>query len=189
MPSTKCRKWPHAVDTLACLWGFAEATIFFIVPDVLLTWIALRGVRPALKTCGATLLGAMLGGTLMWICGSLDAVAARSVLDHIPAISPEMIASVHDDLATHGLRSMLLGSLIGTPYKIYAVYSGALGLNLFGFVVMSVPARLIRFVGLTIIVAWVAHLIGPRMSLRAKQRVHVILWFAFYVLFLIFMPN
>ena len=30
---------------LAALWGFAEATVFFIVPDVHLSWLALRS-RP-----------------------------------------------------------------------------------------------------------------------------------------------
>ena len=189
MPSTKRIKWPCALETLGFLWGFAEATVFFIVPDVLLTWIALRGIRPALRTCGTTLLGALLGGTLMWIWGSNNVEAANSILDHVPAISLAMIDSVHNDLATDGLGSMLLGPLLGTPYKIYAVQGGALGVNLLGFIAMSVPARLLRFVGLTIFAAWVAHLIGPRWSRQAKQRLHIAAWLAFYVLFLILMPN
>jgi hypothetical protein len=34
---------------LAVLWGFAEATVFFIVPDVQLSWLALRSRRTAFK--------------------------------------------------------------------------------------------------------------------------------------------
>ena len=33
------------------VWGFAEATLFFIVPDVLLSYVALKNLRAALLTC------------------------------------------------------------------------------------------------------------------------------------------
>ena len=35
----------HVLLTIACLWGLGEATVFFIVPDVLLTWVATRSLR------------------------------------------------------------------------------------------------------------------------------------------------
>ena len=38
---------------IAALWGFSEATLFFIVPDVFLTVIVLRDRRAALLCCGA----------------------------------------------------------------------------------------------------------------------------------------
>ena len=42
----------------AALWGVAEATLFFVVPDVLVGWIALRGPRRTLVVW----LGATAGG-------------------------------------------------------------------------------------------------------------------------------
>src|SRR5579859_7156501 len=35
-----------------CLWGFAEATLFFVVPDVLLTVVALYTPRRSVKLLG-----------------------------------------------------------------------------------------------------------------------------------------
>jgi len=50
-------------------WGFAEATLFFIVPDLLLTFIALYSFRRSVKVLAFILLGALVGGTLMFCAG------------------------------------------------------------------------------------------------------------------------
>jgi len=36
---------PSWTNVLASFWGLAEATIFFIVPDVQLSWLALRSPK------------------------------------------------------------------------------------------------------------------------------------------------
>ena len=50
-------------NAIASLWGFAEATVFFIVPDVLLSWLALRSPKSGLIACLFALLGALIGGS------------------------------------------------------------------------------------------------------------------------------
>ena len=50
-------------NALAAIWGAAEATLFFIVPDVFLSWLALSDRRQALIACLYALLGALVGGT------------------------------------------------------------------------------------------------------------------------------
>ena len=159
------------------------------MPDVLLTWVALRRLGPALKACGWTLLGALIGGAVMWGWGSSSAATARSVLDWVPAISPDMIGGVYDDLTARGAISALYGPLIGTPYKIYAVQAGASGVGLVAFLLVSIPARFVRFVVLAAATAGIAHGIGPRMSPPAKKRTLIVVWVAFYVLYFSFMPN
>src|SRR5436190_22833846 len=77
----------RAVLTLALAWGLAEATFFFIVPDVLLTLIACRTIKPALKATVAALIGALAGGTIMYTFGYHKSVGARAFLDQVPAIS------------------------------------------------------------------------------------------------------
>jgi membrane protein YqaA with SNARE-associated domain len=47
-------------------WGLAESTFFFFVPDVVLTFSALRNYRMALRAAVAALAGALIGGTLMY---------------------------------------------------------------------------------------------------------------------------
>src|SRR5436190_22841966 len=99
----------RAVLTLALAWGLAEATFFFIVPDVLLTLIACRAVKPALKATVAALAGALAGGTIMYIFGARDAEAARTFLDHVPAIKPALIITVAGQISESGLVAVLIG--------------------------------------------------------------------------------
>ncbi len=174
---------------LACVWGAAEATVFFIVPDVLLTWIALEDHRSALKACAAATLGALIGGAIMWAWGSIDASAAIGFLDHVPAISSEMIQSVERDITSRGAVTTLLGPLTGTPYKIYAVQSGALHVSLLLFTVVTVPARLVRFLLLTMVTGVIAHLVSPRMSRAAKRGALVAVWLVFYLFYFLSMPK
>jgi hypothetical protein len=66
---------------LGFLWGFAEGTLFFIIPDVLLSWAALTGARCGFRIPGAILAGSIVAGLCMyawsesqltalgWLCG------------------------------------------------------------------------------------------------------------------------
>src|ERR1044071_1547146 len=84
----------RAVLWLAFAWGVAEAMFFFIVPDVLLSLVACRALRPAIKASIAALAGALLGGAAMVGFGMVAPDAARAFLNHIPAISPTLIDRV-----------------------------------------------------------------------------------------------
>ncbi len=165
----------------AALWGFAEATLFFIVPDILLTVVAVGDRRRAMRACGAAIAGALAGGLLMYLWGSRDQAGATAALDAVPAIGPAMIGQVRSGLATTGAMAILLGPLTGTPYKIFAVMSGGMGIGLPVFLLVSVPARGVRFFALTLLTSWASR--GPlcRWSL-AQNRVLVLgFWLAFYV--------
>jgi hypothetical protein len=59
----------------AAVWGLAEATLFFVVPDVLLTWLAAFRPRVACKAVVACLAGALAGGSRR--PGTMDAVGRR----------------------------------------------------------------------------------------------------------------
>ncbi|GEM_PF-3959884 len=51
------------VNRVALAWGFAEATLFFIVPDVWLTLVARERLRTGLIASLYSLAGALAGGT------------------------------------------------------------------------------------------------------------------------------
>ena len=108
-------------NAIASLWGFAEATIFFIVPDVLLGWLALRSPKSGLIACLFALLEALIGGSAMWLWGRFDPDSARTIFELLPAIGAASIASVQKQLADSGITALFLGPLAGAPYKIYAV--------------------------------------------------------------------
>ena len=64
---------------LAAVWGFSEATLFFIVPDVIVGLIALHHPRKALWAGGAAVAGACVGGALLYAVGSQIGADLRSV--------------------------------------------------------------------------------------------------------------
>jgi hypothetical protein len=170
-------------SVLASLWGFAEATVFFIVPDVLLSWLALRSYKRAFVACLSALLGAVLGGAAIWLWAQNHADAARALFEFLPAISGATIESVQKQLTDTGLVALFLGPLTGTPYKIYAAEAADLGFGLAIFLAVSIPARLIRFVLVTILAGAASRLLQRRYSLHTVQFVHVGCWIVFYICF------
>lgn len=165
---------------LAGLWGLAEAMVFFIVPDVLLSWLALRGLRGALIACLFALAGALIGGTAVWLIAQQNPELLRATFVHIPAIDSNMLETVQTQLATAGLMALFIGPLIGTPYKIYALEAAVLQLGYLPFLLVSIPARLIRFVLVTSIVAALNRVLTRRLSLRQRQGLLLACWVGFY---------
>ena len=172
----------RAALTLAFAWGLAEATFFFIVPDVLLTLIACRKLKPALFATIAALAGALAGGALMFAFGLGEADAARVFLDHVPAISSELITRVAAQINESGALAVLLGPIKGIPYKIYAVNWGAQQRSFMSFMLISIPARYIRFFLATIAARGIARIIEPVTHHRATIELLIVavVWIAFY---------
>jgi membrane protein YqaA with SNARE-associated domain len=135
------------------LWGAAEASIFFIVPDVVLTAACLRlGAKRALLLAALAAFAAVCAGYLLWRWGAADAAAARGLLLQIPALGPDLIERVRSEMTGSWPWHLLAGSVTGVPFKIYAVEAGALGIGAGGFLAVGLVARFLRFaftIGLT----------------------------------------
>jgi hypothetical protein len=138
----------------AAIWGLAEATLFFIVPDVLITFAVVRfDLRHGLILAVFAAAFASIAGLGMWFWGHNDAVAARHVMLLVPAIGPDLLARAAREL-THGWPLHLVtGAMTGVPYKLYAVEAGARGVDPALFVPMSFVARLTRFVETAVLMA------------------------------------
>ncbi|MDH3228846.1 MAG: hypothetical protein OEN55_03530 [Alphaproteobacteria bacterium] len=175
---------------IAGIWGFAEATLFFVVPDVWLTLIAVRrGLVPAFMACGWALAGALVGGLAMYSWGAFDPATAREALEMLPAIDRDMIDGVRSALRDDGAVAVFFGPLKGVPYKIYAVEGSAAGVGLAAFLAVSVPARLLRFVLLAVIAnvlsRWVLGRTGPWIPTALLLGA----WAVFYAVYLSVMPG
>lgn len=125
----------------SAVWGYAEATRFFIVPDVLIGWVALHGVRPGALSAFAATAGAVLGGTAV----HRDAAAQYARLTEIPGISEPMLDEAAERFARDGWAAVMRAPLDGIPYKIYAARSALDGRPLEELVLWTPPARLWRF--------------------------------------------
>lgn len=168
------------LNLLAAAWGAAEATLFFIVPDVLLSRIALQNRRQALVACSWTLGGALIGGLAVWLIGYVDPEPTRAIFAQIPAISPAMIDRVHQQILDLGPWAVFVGPLTGTPYKLYALEAASAGFGLAGFMLVSVPARLLRFVIVVLVTNAVAIGLRRFASIRTLQILHLAAWLTFY---------
>ena len=100
-----------------------------------------------------------------------------------------MLNSVKNDLNTRGLNAMIFGPISGIPYKIYAVQSGNLKINIIYFILISIPARFIRFLLITIIFHIFARFIFRITKLRITSLIHATIWAAFYIFYFTTMPN
>ncbi len=133
---------------MAALWGVSEATVFFILPDVPISYASVRwGFRAGVAASFVAAIAAAIGGGVMWWYAAHDTDAARALMLSVPAIGPDLLAKAHAGMAAADWPvELVIASLTGTPYKLYAVEAGAQGIDPYLFVALSIPARLVRFI-------------------------------------------
>ena len=176
-------------QAIAMAWGFAEATLFFVVPDVWISHLAMRSLRRGLWACASTLAGAMAGGGLVYWLGQRHEAALLALYDRLPAIGQGLIARVGDQLESMGAAGLVLGGFTGAPYKLYAAQAAAAGMGVPAFLAASVLARGLRFV-LVALLAWlVARMLAAKLGERTTLKILVAFWIVFYAAYWSWMPN
>lgn len=166
---------------LAAAWGLAEATLFFVVPDVALGFLALRSRRVALAACLWAFAGALVGGALMYAWGRSSPDGAEAALAKVPAIDERTIRRVRGELERSGALAVALGPLRTTPYKIYAVEAGALELPPAAVLAASVPSRLVRFLLTVLVVTLLVRYPMRGWSLDRQRLALGLFWVAIYL--------
>lgn len=165
------------------LWGFAEATIFFIIPDVIITFIALSGFKKGVYASLVALVGALIGGSVMYVYADANFETAYHLVESVPGIDATMLSSVEENLEAHGLIAMIFGPLRGIPYKTFAIYATETGIDFTSFFIASIPARFIRFF-LTSTLAWFfAQICFKRLPFYIKYSVWLMVWIIVYVIY------
>lgn len=158
-------------------WGFAEATLFFVIPDVLLTYVAVRhGFARAGRAAAWATAGAVAGGLLMW-CWGKGAVPAMLAL---PAIDDALVAAARTGVAGEGSAALVGGAFQGVPYKLYAAAAGELGADPVGLAAWTVVGRMNRFLVAITVAAGVARLLAVRLPERAITALWAAFWVAVY---------
>ena len=158
------------------MWGYAEATRFWLIPDILLGWITLNRPRSIVNSVVAATVGAVLGGVRV----HEHAREEHARLTEIPGINDALLLDAHERFASRGWVAVVRAPLDGIPYKVYATESGLAGKPLPELIAWTLLARLWRF----ILSAAGAALIG-RVFSRAIRRSEV-LWLAGTIGFWVF---
>ncbi len=163
----------------ALAWGMAEATRFWLIPDILLGWIALNRPRSVASSVALTTLGALAGGAWM----HRHAARERALLLRVPGISQPMIDDAHARFAVQGWPAVVRGPIDGIPYKVYAVESASAGRPLRELVLWTPPARAWRFLATGLGAGLIGTLFGR--SVRRQEAFWLVLtavfWLATYL--------
>jgi membrane protein YqaA with SNARE-associated domain len=140
----------------AGFWGYAEATRFWLIPDILLVWISLNRPSSIVASVVAATVGATLGGVHM----HRHAAEERARLTQIPGVSDALLVDAHERFASRGWGAVVRAPIDGIPYKVYATESGVAGAPLAELIVWTPVARAWRF----LLTALAAGLIGVVFS-------------------------
>jgi membrane protein YqaA with SNARE-associated domain len=164
------------------LWGFAEATLFFIVPDVLLTLIALFSFRRSARVLACILIGALAGGTIMFYLGISKPAQAKAAVLHVPFVSQAMFVKTHLSFQHDGIWALTKGPGNGIPYKVYGVQARQYS-ALWLFLLVSLLARLERFAVFWLIAGTMGILFRRNILRQPKitVAVHACIWIFGYV--------
>ncbi|WP_048645124.1 YqaA family protein [Nitratireductor soli] len=153
----------HAQKALAAV-SFIESSIFPIPPDVLLIPMVLsertKWLRYALICTVSSVLGALLG---YFIGAFLYETIGQPILAFYGKENAfEQIAGWYN---TWGGWGVLFAAVTPFPYKVLTIFSGATGLNLLTFVIVSVIGRGLRF----FLVSWLLYHFGPPIRIFIEK--------------------
>lgn len=170
-------------NVVAVIWGFCEATFFFIVPDVWTSFVGRKKLRAGLIACAFALVGALAGGWVIYTYGQANPDTVNGQLARVPGISESQIAAILEKMSAGPYRAMLTGPAAGNPYKIYAAnfhrYDDSLGT----FLLATIPARLIRFLGATVLIHFIYGLLLRAFAERTCRAIFATGWIAFYIFY------
>ena len=175
---------------IALAWGFAEATLFFIVVDVLISYVTVYfGLRRGVEAVFFATLGAVAGGAAMYHWGSDDPAGVVAALDEVPAVGAAMIDAVRRDVGGDWQQALFGAAFGGVPYKIYAGLAPSAGIALPIFLAVSVPARAARFLALWLVTAVLSRLLATRLGKRQQLGVLTLIWIVFYAFYWLTTPG
>ena len=122
-----------------------ESIIFPIPVDPFLAGLTLATPKKAFKFALFCTVGSVIGGVIGWLLGYFVGPSIENILLNIPWFTEEKFRAVKLAYNENGMLIIFLGAFTPLPYKIITVTSGMAGINIFGFMLMSLLGRGIRF--------------------------------------------
>ena len=143
-----------------------ESIIFPIPVDPFLAGLTLVVPKKALRFALLCTIGSVIGGVVGWMLGYFVGPSVENILLNIPWFTEEKFDAVKLAYNQNGMLIIFLGAFTPLPYKIITVTSGIAGINIIGFIFMSIVGRGIRF----FLVAYLTKIFGkPALLLLQKH--------------------
>ena len=119
-----------------------ESIIFPIPVDPFLAGLTLAVPKKAFKFGLFCTIGSVIGGVIGWY---FIGPSIENILLNLPWFTEEKFMLVKSAYNENGMLIIFLGAFTPLPYKIITITSGMAGINIIGFVLMSLVGRGIRF--------------------------------------------
>lgn len=166
------------------IWGLSEATFFFIIPDVLLSYYALKNdnLKKIFLMNIVCITGAASGGAVIFMMSTVNHANVVDFMLSVPAIHTYMLDHVKAEMSANTFLALVTGPLFGVPYKLFASFA-PLYTNVFIFILFSIPARLIRFIIVSLLAYLLSHKIFRYLSLKVKTLIWLFVWVVVYTIY------
>ena len=122
-----------------------ESIIFPIPVDPFLAGLTLAVPKKAFKFALFCTIGSVVGGVVGWLLGYFIGPSIENILLNIPWFTEAKFNGVKSAYNENGMLIIFLGAFTPLPYKIITITSGMVGINILGFILMSLVGRGIRF--------------------------------------------
>jgi 1-acyl-sn-glycerol-3-phosphate acyltransferase len=120
---------------LAFGWGFAEALVWPLVPELLVALVAVAAPKAGPRLALAAAAGSLAGGLAAYALG------AAGLHPPAPLTTPRMHAVAATQVSAEGAAALRHQPFSGIPYKVYAVRAGEAHVPVASFVAWTVAAR------------------------------------------------
>lgn len=172
---------------LSFIWGLSEGIFFFIVPDVIVAYIALNNRKKGFYSLIASIIGSLLSAIIVfYLTAHYNMV---NFLLNIPLITQSLISGVQQQLSLHGVSAVLSGPFSGVPYKIYSVEAALSGISLPSFLSYSILSRLSRMLPVVVLTSIIGIIFKKKITENPKITIIIysLIWILIYVLYALFL--
>ena len=132
-------------DKILGLVSIIESIIFPIPVDPFLAGLTLAVPKKAFKFALFCTIGSVIGGIFGWMLGYFVGPSIEKILLSIPWFTEAKFNEVKIAYKDNGILIIFLGAFTPLPYKVITITSGIAGINIFGFILVSLLGRGIRF--------------------------------------------
>jgi hypothetical protein len=185
LPPTSLPQWQRRLLgapglALALVWGLAEGSFFFLIPDIIITLAALFSIKTSIRHLLLVVAGSLVAGAWLFLWSQADYNTAKQTVARVPFVREKMFEKTGAEFSRLGAVALFTGPMEGIPYKVYAVQApGHCSLRI--FLLASVPARLERLLlswSVFVFVGWIFR----RCGVRALYPVlfHTVYWSVVY---------
>ncbi len=171
------------IYAISFLWGFLEATCFFLVVDIFISFFVIQNYKKAVKLSVMAMLGAVLGGALIYLWSASHFDVLTNFYLHLLGIHENLMTKVQDKINQYQQWALFWGGISGQPYKLYALYASQAEVGFVSFIAASIPARLLRFILTITLVKIAIKPLEKRLNIKTLYILLSVFWVVFYAFY------